>query len=495
MKRLVLILLCLIILTSCSANNKKYDSSVVYEIFVGSFYDTDNDGIGDIQGIIKKLDYLKALGIGDIWLTPIHPSVSYHKYDVLDYYSIDESFGTMADFDMLIDEANKKDIGIIIDLVLNHTGVDHPWFIEAKKNILNNSCDSSNKCEYYNFKDTNENNTTKLNNNTYYESVFGSHMPDLNLDNENVRKEIENIIKFYLDKGVKGFRLDAPFHYYGNATKNNEFLSWLNNTIKKYNKDAFIVGEVWSDEKTILSHYESGIDSFFNFTASYTDGKIVSSIRSKRAYDLAEWIYNNNNQIKNINPNAFNSMFLSNHDQGRSAGFFTNNIQQQKLMINTYLLSSGVAYVYYGEEIGMLGSGIDQNKRLAMVWGEDSKDCNNPVGADYNNTFNSNVKIQIKDKNSLLNYYKKVIKIRNNYNIWKYSNLELIDLNDDSIYAIRHYNDDQNIIVVHNYSEEDKNLNIDYKVNKLININGNCSINSKILKMDGLSSVILEIGE
>ena len=186
----ILLLSLLLILTGCSQSvaSKPESKAVYYQIFVGSFYDSDKDGIGDLQGVISKLDYLeKDLGVSGIWLSPIHPSPTYHKYDVVDYYNIDKDFGSLDDFKELAKELESRDMDLMMDFVFNHTSSQHPWFIEAKSAILNDKCDEVTVCDYYNFSDSFDAGYTKLSNGTYYESQFWSEMPDLNLDNKDVR--------------------------------------------------------------------------------------------------------------------------------------------------------------------------------------------------------------------------------------------------------------------------------------------------------------------
>ena len=217
------ILLCLALLL-CGCQTKQEvvsneNSSIVYEIFPYSFYDSDSNGVGDLKGITSKLDYIQSLGAGYIWLTPISQSPTYHKYDVVDYMSIDTIFGTIDDFDNLVSEANNRNIGIIFDLVLNHTSSKHPWFKQAQSDLLNNRCEEEgNMCNWYNFSTEKKANYTLMGGGYYYESGFWSEMPDLNLDEPKVRDEIEKIVKFWIDHGVSGFRLDAPYHYYNGNT-------------------------------------------------------------------------------------------------------------------------------------------------------------------------------------------------------------------------------------------------------------------------------------
>lgn len=491
-------LLLLLVLFMVGCQNKKEivsneKSSVYYEIFVGSFADSNQDGIGDLQGIIQKLPYLQKLGIKGIWLTPIHPSGSYHKYDVLDYYGIDPQFGTMEDFEELVQVAKEYQIEIILDLVLNHTSEDHPWFLEAKKNQLNNTCEGQDsKCDYYLFTNEKGNNTTKIQENLYYEAIFTSSMPDLKLDNPEVRQEIENIVSFWLDKGIKGFRLDAALHYYGSSDKNNEFLSWFNQTVKNKKGDAFLVAEVWSDEKTIQRHYESGLDSFFNFTLSDPSGKVVTSIRSGKGASLARWLASYNEELKRINPKAMDTPFLSNHDQGRSGGYFAKDLPKQKMMASTYLLAPGIPFIYYGEEIGMLGSGNDPNQRLPMVWGASIDGMTtNPPGVNYNGEFASSVSDQEKEKDSLLNHYREVIAIRNRFSVFERGMAEAVDVNDENIFALTLRDEKELVMVLHNYSAEEKTVEVDFNTKNYYLI-GQGSKKGNEIKLSAYSSIVLE---
>lgn len=494
------LLLCLaLLLCGCQSNKEisNENSSIVYQIFPYSFNDSDGNGVGDINGITSKLDYIQSLGTGSIWLTPISESPTYHKYDVIDYMSIDPLFGTIEDFDKLVEEANERNIGIVFDLVLNHTSSKHPWFIQAKEDLLNNRCDEEGSmCNWYNFTTEKKNGYTMLGSGYYYESGFWSEMPDLNLDEPKVREEIEKVVQFWIEHGVSGFRLDAPYHYYGgNASKNNEFLSWLETTVKKYKEDAFIVGEVWADTSTILKHYESGVDSFFNFSGSGTSGKIVSTIRSKNGSALANWFVNYNKNLDALNENAIDSVFLSNHDQGRSGAFFGNQIEKTKLMGSVLLLAPGRVYVYYGEEIGMLGSGDDPNKRMPMLWSNEDKTGipYNPPGVNYTNQVDTSVEEQLKDKESLLNHYKFVASIRNKSTLYETGQLEHVDVNNNSIYAMNLYNDEESILVIHNFSEEEQSIEINVDSKDMDSTNKNNKLKGNTLTLQPLSSSVIYV--
>ncbi|MEG2670433.1 MAG: alpha-amylase family glycosyl hydrolase, partial [Oscillospiraceae bacterium] len=245
-----------------------------YEVFVYSFCDSNGDGIGDLNGVTSKLDYIQDMGFTGIWLMPIMPSTTYHKYDVIDYESIDSQYGTMADFDNLIAECEKRNINVIIDLVLNHTSTQHKWFLSAKAD------ENSEYRDYYNFeKEKPAGGKYYKTDKGFYEAMFWEGMPDLNLANVNLRKELENIMSFWLNKGVSGFRLDAAKEFYsGLPEKNIEVLTWVNDYCKSVKKDCYIVGEVWEDLEICAPYYKSGIDSFFNFSQASASGKIAKTI-------------------------------------------------------------------------------------------------------------------------------------------------------------------------------------------------------------------------
>lgn len=477
--KLILVILSCFLLVSCQMpqKDKVTKKDVFYEIFPASFNDSNNDGVGDLKGIIEKLDYLDHLGVKNIWLTPIHPSPTYHKYDVLDYYGIDAQFGTIADFKNLIAQANKHDIGIIIDLVLNHTSSKHPWFIKAKDAFLNNRCDQVVYCQYYNFSTKPKAGYTKIKDGYYYEARFWSEMPDLNLDSPLLRKEIQKIVDYWLDLGVKGMRLDAVLYYYQNDIKrNNEFVSWLNKVIKAKKADAFLVGEVYSNNDIVEKHYRSGIDSLFDFDSSGPNGLITQAIASKNGQFLSHQLIEKYTRI-----NFKSSIFLSNHDQGRSGGFL-NTLDKQKLAGAIYLLSPAIPFIYYGEEIGMLGSGKDENKRLAMKWGNNN-DPKNPINSTYNIVPKTNVKEALKDPNSLLNHYIKIIRLRNTY--IKNLNAKANILNNKSIFSIKY----DNITIMINLNNQKEKVEGRYKILEQLY---NSKNHQTYLEIDGYDVLILE---
>lgn len=495
-----------------------------YEIFVRSFYDSDGNGIGDIKGIIDKLDYLKDndyktekdLGIDGIWLMPIMPSPTYHKYDVTDYYSIDSQYGTMEDFEEFVLKAKERGIKVIIDLVLNHTSSEHPWFVSAKKSLAIEPCgkevcihpelcrEHNKYVKYYNFsKEAKSGYHSKgMPSGWYYEGVFWDGMPDLNLDNPEVREEVEKIGRFWIDKGVSGFRLDAVTSFYtGNTAKNVEFLKFFNDKMKSYKKDIYIVGEAWTDANTVAEYYKSGVDSFFNFPYADTTGKITAAIRSKSGAQLSKNLEEWQNKLGRTNPNAMDAPFISNHDMGRSAGFLAKDLASEKMAASLYLMMPGNSFIYYGEEIGTLGSGKDENKRLPMLWSAaDRKGITYaPPNADYTEKIEAGVMEQEKDENSLLNFYKKAIRIKNENPEIQRGKVTSIDFENEAVCAYSLKYNDSKVYIIHNLSKEAVELNLTGEEYSKIRLRGQLTasggeivLKKNTLKLPAMSTAILK---
>ena len=433
---LTAILLTAIVLPSCKPEEKpeEEEKQVVlniiddnyrnwYEIFVHSFYDSDNDGIGDLNGVTAKLDYVKEMGFNGIWLMPIHPSPTYHKYDVKDYYAIDPQYGTLDDLKNLVNEAHKRGIRIIIDLVVNHTSDSHPWFLEACSYIRKNGEPGGAYGDFYNFKKTSGGAYHSVSGTQYaYEGQFWSGMPDLNLDSENVRAEIKKIMNFWLtDCNVDGFRLDAVTSYYtGNIDKNVAFLSWLNTEAKKIKPSSYIVGEAWvGNDYTINRYYESGCDSFFLFTGAQAGGTITSAVNFCSGKSVGELFV----QLQQTYGDVILAPFLGNHDTMRP-GSFIGGIENVKMAAGVLSMMNGGTFVYYGEEIGMIskgGNNSDPAKRIAMKW--EAKNiyeghCYLPpenTSVDETSYYYPSLAEQATDPASILNYYKAAMELRNRF--------------------------------------------------------------------------------
>ena len=491
MKKLSLLLILVLLISGCASSQTSYVHpevpSVYYEIFVASYYDSNGDGMGDLDGVREKLPYIQeTLGISNVWFMPVMPSPSYHKYDVTDYKTIDPQYGDMESMKNLLTAMESRNMTLILDLVLNHTSIEHPWFTQAVAAKQTNTCDTNKYCDYYNFSDTWQTGYREYAPGIWYESVFSEHMPDLNLDSSEVRREISEIVAFWLDMGIKGFRLDATSHYYADdVARNNEFLDWLNTEVKTHTKDAYIVAEAWIPNAIVTDMYASNIDSFFNFGLSQANGMIAKSVKKGDGQSLAQFVAEYNQAIKANNENALDAPFISNHDQGRSATYF-NDVDQQKMAASLYLMMPGNPFVYYGEEIGMKGSGVDENKRLPMVWSQ--KDATGqtkaPQNADYTVPFDSSVADQEKDKASLLNHYAHAIKIRNKYPQLVTSSPTVVT-SSATLYVMKH----DDITVIHNLSQESQILPGSYSV--LDTIQGAAKASSDGLQIEGMSSIIV----
>ncbi len=432
----IVLLFSLLLTTLCMAacrpqEDEKVELNIIddsyrnwYEIFVHSFYDSNNDGIGDLNGVTAKLDYVQEMGFNGIWLMPIHPSPTYHKYDVTDYYAIDPDYGTLDDFKNLVNEAHKRGIRVIIDLVVNHSSDSHPWFTEACDYIRKNGQPGGAYGDFYNFKTNKDGAYHSVSGTQYaYEGQFWSGMPDLNLNSENVRAEIKNIMNFWLtDCNVDGFRLDAVTSYFtGNLQKNIDFLAWLNTEAKKIKSNAYIVGEAWvGDDYTINRYYESGCDSFFLFTGSQATGTIASAVRNSSGKSVGQLF----TQLqKTYGNDAILAPFLGNHDTMRPGSFMA-GAENVKMAAGVLSMMNGGTFVYYGEEIGMIskgGNNSDPAKRIAMKWEAKNiyEGCcflppeNTPV--DETSYYYPSVAEQMEDDASILNYYKLAMQLRNRF--------------------------------------------------------------------------------
>ncbi len=400
-----------------------------YEIFVYSFCDSNGDGIGDLQGVISKLDYLQNLGITGIWLMPVNPSQSYHKYDVADYYAIDPAYGTMADMDQLLTECEARGIKVILDLVLNHTANNHEWFLTAAEYLSTlpaGAEPSAEECpyvDYYYFSREQDVCYYQVPGCTdwYYEGKFSPDMPDLNHANQAVRDDIRDIMQFWLDKGAHGFRLDAVKEFYsGNAPANVEVLSWIQETAESIKPDVYLVGEAWDGFGALQQYYQSGLTSFFAFPFGTADGKIAKVLRAAgRETEVSSYavaLEQADTAYRAIHPDYIDAPFLSNHDVGRIAGFVNRDVLKIKLAGAMNLFMSGSSFIYYGEELGMIGSGNDPSKRAPMYWNtaRDNGTTNPPPECELPEEYPcGSMEEQMYDDASVYNYYRQAIAIRN----------------------------------------------------------------------------------
>ena len=420
-----------------------------YEIFVYSFCDSNGDGIGDLNGIRSKLDYIEDLGFDAIWLTPVHPSSTYHKYDVDDYYEIDPAFGTREDYEALLKECHERGIRVYMDLVLNHTSEDNAWFKAASDYLHELSSGAEpdvSECkyfDYYNFSRESSGGYAPLDGTDwYYEARFWSEMPDLNLSSEAVRGEIRDILAFWLGKGVDGFRLDAVTYYiYADPEANVEFLRFLTEAGRSIRPDCYFVGEAWADRNTIAQLYGSGIDSLFDFPFSGNEGFIANIINGTyKASDYVKGMLLAQEAYSSANPDYVDAPFYTNHDMARSAGYYAaDDGPVTKMAYAMSLFMTGNSFVYYGEEICMKGAGKDENKRAPMYWSDDPDDpdmCAGPPDMDEFPMKFPSAAEQMKDNLSLWTWFREVIRVRNAFPAIARGTTEGVDsLSDDNVAA------------------------------------------------------------
>jgi len=444
-----------------------------YHIFVYSFADGNGDGIGDFKGIQSKLDYIADLGYTGIYLSPISPSPTYHKYDVTDYKAVDKEFGTMDDFDALVAAAHEKGIAVMLDMVFNHSSNRHPWFTAAQTAYRNG--DTSNKYyDYYLFTGSAD---------TY--QTFGdyTHMPKLNLDSESVRAELEDICKFWLqDRKVDAFRLDAAYHYYANAAENIEFMQWLMATAKKYKEDVYMVGEVMQNDAAIYAHYaENSVQSFMNFNLS---NQGVNPLYRALNSGTASLYTNLVTETERGTAKGIDALFASNHDTSRIANlglsYYSDRAEavteetmmRHKMGIGMLYTMSGNVFNYYGNEIGLRNGVrnyqgtdfVDQTYRVAMNWGNEYVTSHEngfafkAYGKDtyfgeYDDKLGG-VNAQLDDQNSLYNFNRRVMLLRRqNPEIARGKSTILISPDANVAVILRTYNG-SSVLLVYNLDSE-----------------------------------------
>ena len=488
---LKMVALCMI-LVSCKQKSQSLPNwpyGVKYEIFVMSFADGDGNGKGDFKGLTTKLDYLKDLGINGIWLMPIMPSDTYHKYHVIDYKGIDPDYGTLADFKMFIDEAHKRNIRVITDFVINHTGNLHPWFLDAQKG------ESSPYRDYYvwakkdsirsqmfkkttSFDSDNIRKWHPVNGDTlseHYYGYFNGLCPDLNLDNPKVREEILEIANFWLNEvKVDGFRMDAARHIFldERATDNHNFWVWFREEMEKIKPDVYLVGEVWSDAKTVAP-YLKGLPSLFNFEIGYAISEVAASGIDtiglvKKYKDISDY-------YKSVTTEFLDATFIKNHDQTRLLTELKGNQKKARIAASLLLTLPGTPYLYYGEEIGMLGDklktyedffGPDAYVREPFIWDSTGQD---PLQTSWEKpefSTDSTVvpaEVQQGDPESLLTFYKKLITHRNSSKALTYGDIDYSGLNVSEVVSFTRNYENESELVLHNISDVEVTLNLDKK--------------------------------
>lgn len=495
-----------------------WHSSVVYQIYPRSFKDSNGDGIGDINGIREKLDYLKELGIDVIWLSPVYKSPNDDNgYDISDYYDIMDEFGTMEDMDNLLKEANERGIKILMDLVVNHTSDEHKWFIEAKKSKDNEYRD------YYIWRDSVDGNEPNDLGSTfsgsawqydettgqYYLHLFSKKQPDLNWENGKVRNEVYKMMNFWVDKGIGGFRMDVidligkvPDEMItGNGPKLHEYLQEMNKAALE-GKDLLTVGETWGATPDVAKLYSnperkelSMVFQFEHIGLDQIEGKEKWDVKSLELLDLKKVLSKWQTELEG---QGWNSLFWNNHDLPRIVSRWGNDkeyrIESAKMLATLLHGMKGTPYIYQGEELGMTNVRFDDindyndieslnmykdrlskgyshneimesiyekgrdNARTPMQW-DDSENAGFTTGTPWlavNKNYDKiNAKQCLQDENSIFNHYKKLIDIRKNNDTIIYGDYKLLCEDDENIFAyVRELNGDK-ILVVCNFYDKD----------------------------------------
>ncbi len=447
--------------TPSAGNPAWWKDAVFYEIFVRSFYDSNGDGIGDINGLIEKLDYLNDgdpatasdLGVTALWLMPIHPSPSTHGYDVTDYYVVNPQYGNLDDFRRLVAEAHRRGMHVIIDLVLNHTSSQNPWFIRSQD-------PASPYHNWYVWADKDPGFKGPWNQQVwypldggYYYAYFWEGMPDLNYANPAVTAEMQKVARFWLaDVGIDGFRLDAIGSLIENGAETVETRAthdWLRGFftfIKTERPDAMTVGEVWREDSVVIPYVrEDAVDLAFDFDLS---AALLASINEGNSAKLLSGLRAGTLQF----PAGRYGTFLTNHDMARAMTQLGGDEQKAKVAASLYFALPGVPFIYYGEEIGLSGEAPDEMGRRPMQW-------SGGVNAGFSSAASwkapdidpvHNVTAQIADPHSLLAHYRGWIAQRLSHPALRTGGLSLFSASNPGVFACLRTTSAEAILVVVN---------------------------------------------
>jgi len=444
-----------------------WNDAVFYEIFVRSFYDSDGDGVGDFRGLTQKLDYLNDgdpstshdLGVTGLWLMPIHPSPSYHGYDVTDYRGINPDYGSMADFRTFLDSAHARGIRVIIDLVINHTSAQHPWFVDAR------SGPNATYRDWYRWTSTHPGyqgpwgqNVWHQSSSGFYYGVFWDQMPDLNYANPQVRQAMFDLADYWLEEvGIDGFRIDAVKYLYEdgaqleNLPATFDFFRDFRQHYQTVKPEAFAVGEAWTSTAQVLDYVrEDRLDYCFEFDLA---NQMLYAVQAGNANNLR----NHLDYVSHSYPYAQWGSFLTNHDQDRVIDVLGNDLAQNKVAASLYLTLPGVPYLYYGEEVGMNGTKPDPDIRRPMQWEASSNggfSSGNPWRSLNGNYATRNVATMQQQSGSLWHHYRDLIDLRNQSVALRRGYLETPVSNQSNVFAALRYWQDDTVLVLVNLSDQ-----------------------------------------
>ena len=531
-----------------------FENKVVYQIYPKSFYDSNNDGIGDLNGITEKLDYIKHLGADYIWITPFFVSPQRDNgYDVADYCNIDPMYGTMEDFDRLSQEAHKRGIGIMLDMVFNHTSTEHKWFKKALAGEKKYQ-------DFYIFKKGEKGNpptnwVSKFGGNaweyvaeleSYYLHLFDKTQADLNWENPEVREEIYKVVKFWLNKGVNGFRFDVVNliskpgkfendyegdgrRFYTDGPKIHEYLKGLNQNTFGQNKDIITVGEMSSTSMENCFKYsgkdENELSMVFNFHHLKVDYKNKDkwALQPFDFQELKDIL--NSWQVGMQDHNAWSALFWCNHDQPRVVSRFgddKNYWKKSAKMLGTVIhMLRGTPYIYQGEEIGMtnayfdnisqykdvesinyhkilMDNGLTNEEAMKIVMERSRDNGRTPMqwSADINGGFSKetpwiesiknyrdiNVENQIDDENSIFNHYRKLIALRKEYQVISLGKTIPLAEKDKNIYMFKRELENEELLVINNFYGDSCEIDLDFDIEGYKCILSNEDINKKLEK-------------
>lgn len=489
--------LALLLLLSCSTSSRAYagrqravgrtapvvqwqhdwaSGAVFYEIFVRSFSDSNDDGIGDINGLIEKLDYLNDgnpattsdLGIEGIWLMPVFESPSYHGYDTVDYETIERDYGTNADFARLLEEAHRRGIRVIVDFVVNHTSNQHPWFVESA------SATSSPKRNWYVWSPVQQGWTQPWGGNSptwhsskgaYYYGVFWSGMPDVNWTNGESKAEMFRIARHWLQQGVDGYRLDATRYLVetgggpgqADTPQTHAALKELGEVVRRTKPEAILVAENWTTAPIIATYYgntdviKGGDEMPMNFNFPLADA-ILRGVSAGTASGISSTI----EQMQSLYPaGVLDAPFLTNHDQRRIASELSNNSTKLRNASAILLSLPGVPFLYYGEEVGIQNGPTsgDESKRTPMPWTPQGGFTTGTPWFQYApGIATTNVASQTGDPGSLLSRYRTLIAVRKSSPALRKGTLQLLPGTSQVLVFLRR-DASETVLVAHNLSD------------------------------------------
>lgn len=442
-------------------------SGVWYEIFVRAWYDTDGNGVGDLNGVTAKLDYLKSLGIDGIWLMPINPSPSYHGYDVTDYRAINPEYGTLADFHRLIDAAHARGIRVIMDLVVNHTSDRHPWFLAARDPV-----DPHHAWYTWSGPRTELQATSATGgpawhvlDKQHYLGTFTGAMPDLDFDTPAVRAAIDDVGRYWLAQGADGFRLDAAQHvYYDFASqaddpavlrKNLQWWTSFRQAMKDVDPNVYLIGEVTRERPDELGPWFGPLDAVFDFPLA---SQLVASARDESPGTLGTLLQ----RIARAIPAGQDAPFLSNHDQERVMSQLDGNAQHMRMAAAMLLTLSGESFVYYGEELGMRGRKPDPDLREPMRWHRDPHGTGESRWKRFSAGDGAGVSVdaQQDDAHSLLAWYRMLMDWRRQLPALREGSLSVPAVSNPHLASWVLADAGNDVLVVHNLSHEPQTLKL-----------------------------------